>query len=107
MNPEKVRLRRKNLRQEVTGLTVNNERPNVRRQYVRQIRAVLHAWERNGLEDAEREYLKRHDKKHRAPFKKPPSLKLIVNGKIGFLGMVIGKDNPVFIACFYVKDQGA
>lgn len=100
VNPDKVRLRRKNLRQEVTGLTVNDfnksGRPNVRRQYVHQIRAMLHAWERNGLEDAEREYLKRHDKKHRASFKKPPSLKLIVNGKIGFLGMVIGKENPVY-----------
>ncbi|MFC1989917.1 reverse transcriptase domain-containing protein [Chloroflexota bacterium] len=101
VNVDKVRLRRKNLRQEVTGLTVNDfsdsGRPNVRRQYVHQIRAMLHAWERNGLEDAEREYLKRHDKKHRAPFKKPPSLKFILNGKLGFLGMVIGKDNPVYL----------
>lgn len=100
VNPDKVRLRRKNLRQEVTGLTVNDfnksGRLNVRRQYVRQIRAMLHAWERNGLEDAEKEYLKRHDKKHRAPFKKPPSLIHILNGKIAFLGMVIGKDKPVY-----------
>jgi len=58
---------------------------------------MLHAWERNGLADAEIEYFKRHDKKHRAPFKKPPSLKLIINGKLGFLGMVIGKDNPLYL----------
>jgi len=101
VNPDKVRLRRRNLRQEVTGLTVNDftnsGRPNVRRQYVRQIRAMLHAWERNGLEDAEIEYFKRHDKKHRAPFKRPPSLKQVINGKLGFLGMVMGKDNPVYL----------
>lgn len=101
VNLDKVRLRRKNLRQEVTGLTVNDftdsKRPNVKRQYIRQIRAMLHAWERYGLEDAEKEFLKRHDKKHRAPFKKPPLLEQILNGKIGFLGWVIGKDNLVYL----------
>lgn len=94
VNPSKVRLRRRNLWQEVTGLTVN-ERPNVKRRYVRQLRAMLHAWERFGIDSAEQEFLKRHYKKHRAPFKKLPTLQQIINGKIGFLGMVIGKDNPV------------
>ena len=102
VNPGKVRLRRKNLRQEVTGLIVNDftysGRPNVKRQYVRQIRAMLHYWERDGLENAEEEFLKRHyKKKHRAPFKGPPPLKQVIDGKIGFLGMVIGKDNPVYL----------
>jgi len=101
VNHDKVRLRRSNLRQEVTGLTVNDfnesKRLNVKRQYVRQIRAMLHTWERDGLENAEKEFLERHDKKHRAPFKKSPSLIQILNGKIGFLGWVIGKDNPVYL----------
>jgi len=100
VNPDKVRLRRRNLRQEVTGLTVNDftdsGRPNVKRQYVHRIRAMLHAWERDGLENADKEFFKRHYRKHRAPCKKLPSLKLIISGKIGFLGMVIGKDNPVY-----------
>ncbi len=101
INTDKVRLRRKNLRQEVTGLTVNDftdsKRPNVRRQYVRQIRAMLHAWERDGLENAEKEFLKHHYNKHQAPFKKKPELMQILNGKLGFLGMVIGKDNPLYL----------
>lgn len=105
VNPDKVRLRRINLRQEVTGLTVNDfnmsGRPNVKRQYVRQIRAMLHAWERDGLGNAQKEFLKRHYKKHRAPFKNPPSLIQILNGKIGFLGMVIGKDNPVYLRYYH------
>jgi RNA-directed DNA polymerase len=96
VNPDKVRLRRRNPWQEVTGLTVN-ERPNVKRQYVRQLRAMLHAWERFGIDNAQQEFLKRHDKKHRAPFKDPPSLEQVIDGKIGFLGMVIGKDNPVYL----------
>lgn len=100
INPDKVRLRRRNLRQEVTGLTVN-EKLNVRRRYVSQIRAMLHAWERDGLENAEREFLKRHYIKHRAPFKKPPLLEQILNGKIGFLGWVIGKDNPLYLRYYH------
>jgi hypothetical protein len=105
VNPDKVRLRRRNLRQEVTGLTVNDfarsGRPNVKRQYVHQIRAMLHAWERDGLENAEKEFLKRHYKKHRNPSKKPPSLDQILNGKLGFLGMVVGKDNPLYCRYYH------
>jgi len=105
VNPDKVRLRRRNLRQEVTGLTVNDfsnsGRPNVRRQYIRQIRAMLHAWEKEGLVNAEKEFFKRHYKKHRAPFKKPPPLKHILNGKIGFLGMIIGKDSSVYLRYYH------
>lgn len=105
VNPDKVRLRRRNLRQEVTGLTVNDfagtGRPNVKRQYVRQIRAMLHAWERDGLENAEKEFFKRHYQKHRATFKKSPPLEYILNGKLGFLGWVIGKDNPVYLRYYH------
>jgi len=101
VNPNKVRLRKKNLRQEVTGLTVNNESPNVKRRYVRQLRAMLHAWERYGLKDAEGEFLKRHDKKHRGPFKRPPSFIQVVKGKIEFLGMVISKEHPVYLRYYH------
>ncbi len=96
INRDKVRLRTIYRRQEVTGLTVN-EFPNVRRKYVRQIRAMLHAWEKFGLEAAEAEFLNHYDKKHRAPQKGPPSFKHVVKGKIEFLGMVRGKDDHVYL----------
>lgn len=97
VNPAKVRLRKRNVCQVVTGIIVN-ESLNVRRQYVRQIRAMLHAWEKYGLENAEKEFLKNHvNKKNRAPFKTPPSLKQVINGKLGFLRFVVGKDNPVYL----------
>jgi RNA-directed DNA polymerase len=96
VNPDKVRLRKRNVCQVVTGLIVN-ESLNVRSQYVRQIRAMLHAWEKYGFENAEKEFLKYHDHKNRAPFRPPPSFKQIVNGKLGFLGMVVGKDNPIYL----------
>jgi RNA-directed DNA polymerase len=97
INPDKVRLQtRKYCRQEVTGLTVN-EFPNVRRKYVRQIRAMLHAWEKFRLEAAQEEFSERWDDKHRDPQKGSPSFKQVVKGKIEFLGMVRGKDDHIYL----------
>lgn len=97
INRDKVKLRNKYSRQLVTGLVVN-EFPNVRREYVRKIRAMLHAWEKFGLEDAESEFLNRYyDSRLRNPEREPPSFKRVVKGKIDYLGMVRGKDNPIYL----------
>ncbi|MCB8980106.1 MAG: RNA-directed DNA polymerase [Ardenticatenaceae bacterium] len=96
INNEKVRLQKTNERQIVTGLVVNKF-PNTTRKYVRQIRAMLYAWGKFGLQPAEEEYFKKYDKKYRAPYKIKPSYKNIVRGKIAFLGMVKGKEDKVFI----------
>lgn len=98
VNPHKVRLRTRHQRQEVTGLTVN-EFPNVRREFIRQIRAMLHAWERFGLEAAEEEFLRKYYAKHRNPDRDPPSFAWVVKGKIEFLRMVRGT-NDSFYRCF-------
>ena len=66
VNARKVRLQTREFRQEVTGLTVNVF-PNVRRRYVRQIRAMLHAWRTFGLAAAEAEYRRRYAQDHRGP----------------------------------------
>ncbi len=91
VNPNKARLRNKYQRQEITGITIN-EFPNVRRKYIRQIRGMLHAWNTYGMEAAEQEFLENHDKKHRSKWKRPPSFKHVVKGKIQYLGMVRGKN---------------
>jgi RNA-directed DNA polymerase len=96
INPEKSRMQIINQHQEVTGLTVN-EFPNVKRRYVRQIRAMLHAWDKYGLARAEREYYDRYNQQQRGPYKSKPSFKQIVKGKIEFLGMVRGRDNPIYL----------
>ena len=98
VNPAKVKLRKRNVCQVVTGLIVNNKSPNVRRQYVRQIRAMLHAWEKYGMEKAQQEFLNNYNHyKNRAPFKTAPKFEQIINGKLGFLRMVIGENNPVHL----------
>jgi RNA-directed DNA polymerase len=96
INTDKVRVQIDYRHQDATGLTVN-EFPNVRRKFVRQIRAMLHAWQKFGLENAQKEFLEKYDKKHRGPWKKDPSFKKVVKGKIQFLGMVRGKDDHIYI----------
>lgn len=91
INRQKVRLQSRMQRQDVTGLTVN-EFPNVRRSFVREVRAILHAWDRHGLHAAQRELNKRLgiDNQDAA------TLARHVRGKLAYLQMVRGRDDPVF-----------
>ena len=50
INGEKIHLRSKNERQEVTGLIVN-KKTNVRREYIKEIRAILHNYETKGVDN--------------------------------------------------------
>lgn len=100
INDNKIRLRAYDTHQEATGLTVN-EKVNVRRRYVKQIRAMLHSWERNGLEQAQTDYIQKHStKKHRNPRKPSPEFKAVLYGKLAFLKQVIGENNPVYLRYF-------
>lgn len=97
INEEKVRLQIESQRQEVTGLIVN-EFPNVPRSFVRQIRAMLHAWRKFGLEAAEEEHNQEYRQLgHRDPDRPDPSFQSVLKGKIEFLGAVKGKDDPVYL----------
>lgn len=80
-------------RQEVTGLIVN-ARVNVPRRYIKQIRCMLHAYERFGLSPAAAEHFRKYD------FRKVdyPELtfRKILAGKIGYLGHVRGKQDDLY-----------
>lgn len=95
INEKKVRLQVRGNHQEVTGLTTNQS-PNVKRTYVRQIRAMLHAWAKFGLEAAEKEYREKYNSKARLALKGEVSFKQVLKGKIEFLGMVKGKNDVVY-----------
>jgi RNA-directed DNA polymerase len=96
INLSKTRLQTRKRRQEVTGLTINVF-PNVRRKYMSQIRAMLHAWEKFGLERAEQECHSKYYRKHRSPERPAPSYRRILRGKIDFFGMVRGRDDSAYI----------
>ena len=92
-NASKVRLQNARSKLEVTGLTVNRF-PNTSRNYVRQIRAMLHAWEKFGIAAAEREFRAKWDRKHRRSDANVSYMR-VVRGKLEFLRMVRGTGDPI------------
>lgn len=98
INPQKVRLQGRAVRQSVTGITVNT-RPNLPRERIRHLRAMLHAWGKFGLEAAGAAHFER--RKGRVQGKIPVSpgkaFRNIVYGHVAYLKMVRGKDDPLFL----------
>lgn len=95
INPKKTRLQKAGYRQEATGLIVN-DKVNVRRRYVKQIRMWLYYWEKYGYEKAEkifkRDYIadKGHVKNLNA------HLVNVLDGKLEFLKMVKGIEDGTY-----------
>lgn len=92
INESKTRLFKNNQRQMVTGLVTNNKDPNVIRNYVRQIRAMQHAWKKFGYELAEKEYIVKYNKKRNNNI----SFKSVLKGKLAYLKMIKGINNDVY-----------
>jgi RNA-directed DNA polymerase len=103
INQKKVRLQHKSSRQEVTGLTVNKF-PNVKRKLITEVSSILHMWNKFGFQIAEKKYIERitSEKQGReefgfSDFKGNPDLREVIRGKINFIGMVKGKEDPVYL----------
>ncbi len=96
VNPKKVRLLPAHRRQIVTGL-ITSKFPNVSRQYVNRIRAMLYAWGKYQLSGAEQHFHEKHDRKYRCVITRIPSFSKVVEGKIEFLGHVRGRNNPTYL----------
>lgn len=99
VNYKKVRLQISGVRQEVTGLTVN-EFANVKRKFVRNIRAMLHAWKKHGLENAETEYVTKYLKKNKnikTEETQGDYFKSVLYGKLAYLKMVRGDDDDIYM----------
>ncbi|MFN3343721.1 MAG: reverse transcriptase family protein [Flavobacteriales bacterium] len=86
----KERLQGRGQRQMVTGLVVN-EKPNVDRRTIRELRAVLYDWERNGLAAAAAKY-------KRLPMDAPqPEAFFLYSllARIGFVRYIRGKEDAI------------
>jgi len=102
LNEAKLRLQEKGQRQEVTGLVVNSK-VNVCRKYIRDIENLLYIWERYGVDAAYARFLK-----HSMEWRKVndgisydtvifrPHMVETVGGRLAYLRMVRGKDDPVW-----------
>ena len=93
INPTKTRVRTYMERQEVTGLVVN-VRLNVRRKFVRNLRATIDNANRYGMLVANTRFQARFDTKTRRG-SSPPLIDHL-NGKLDYLRMVRGADDPLY-----------
>lgn len=93
INSGKTRINHRSTRQEVTGLTVN-KKVNVKRNYVRQIRSMLHSWEQYGLEEAKKTFSEKSSTN--LLWNKSSSFEDHVKGKIEFLKSVRGEDDAIY-----------
>lgn len=94
INEKKTRVQNKNQRQEVTGLVVS-DRVNVPRDYVRGLDNLLYIWEKYGYKDAFTSFMKHYSPKQNL-YGGTPSMESVIEGKLMYLKMVKGEDDPVW-----------
>ncbi len=95
LNENKTHLQRQNKRQEVTGIIVN-EKMNVSRQYVRDLRQILYIWWKYGYETAFSVFYP-HYKREKGHIKKgEPIMENVIEGRLNFLKMVKGEKDSVY-----------
>ncbi|MAT40409.1 MAG: hypothetical protein CL946_12505 [Ectothiorhodospiraceae bacterium] len=93
INESKLRLYHCNQRQTVTGLTVN-QKVNLPRKREKQVRAMIHDWETNGLSNAAKKYISRYDYKKRPDNTSSGLLfKKVVLGRLSYIRMIKGPDD--------------
>lgn len=95
INHRKTRLQKANSRQEVTGLVVN-EKVNVTKYYIHGVRNLLNIWEKYGYDEAVKAFLPYYIK-NKNNIKGFPDMRNVVLGKLQYIRMVKGCDNPVFL----------
>lgn len=92
----KVRLQRRGFRQEVTGLIVN-EKVNVTKRYVKQLRFWIYLLETEKPEKAHSIFLKNYISNSSDTLKTIPNMVTVILGKLNYLRMVKGNDSTIFI----------
>ncbi|WP_438702515.1 reverse transcriptase domain-containing protein [Tabrizicola sp.] len=98
INHAKTRLLGQAFQQEVTGLVVN-VKVNVKRKFVRSVRAMLHDWEVNGLAAATaRHFNEKRPDRGRLPQQEASNFEWVLRGKIEFIRQVKGSTDQVFRA---------
>lgn len=95
INPKKTRLQKRAYRQEVTGLKVN-EKVNVQRRYIKQIRMWLYYWEKYGYEKAQEIFLRDYIKDKGHVKNQNAQLMNVLAGKLDYLKMVKGAKDSTY-----------
>lgn len=98
INPKKTRLQKRNVRQKVTGIVVN-EKVNVTRNYIKLLRLWLSMWEKYGAEKAYQLFINSYIKekgftKHIGST--PIFMENVIEGKLNYLRMVKGENSSTY-----------
>lgn len=93
INEDKIRLQGDGYRKIVTGLVVN-EKVNLERNSIRNLRALLNSWKKSGYAVAEQNFMSKKGTS--------TSLALHVAGKLSYMKMIRGKDD---LLCKKYEDQ--
>jgi RNA-directed DNA polymerase len=92
----KVRLQKEGFRQEVTGLVVN-EKVNVTRSYIKQLRQWLYYWETYGYDKAYTYFLQKYSTEKSVIPKGKPNMMMVLEGKLLYLKMVKGEKDSTYL----------
>ena len=95
LKDSKTRLQVDGMRKSVTGLVVN-EKVNVPKSYVKQIRMWLYYWERYGYKKAETIFTSNYLKDKGHTKEAAPSLLNVLDGKLNYLKMVKESDDSTY-----------
>jgi RNA-directed DNA polymerase len=92
----KTRLQKNGNRKEVTGLLVN-DKVNVQKRYIKQLRMWLYYWERYGYGRASSLFAEKYlvDKGHVK--RGEPEIANVISGKLDYLKMVKGEHNELYL----------
>lgn len=99
INEDKTRLQKRGSRQEVTGVMVT-EKLNVSQKYVRDIRNILYVWERHGFNVAYSRFFPKYKSEKGHVKKGMPDLINVLDGKLMYLKMVKGENDPVYLRLY-------
>ena len=91
----KTRLQRNGYRKEVTGLLVN-EKANVQKRYIKQLRMWLYYWERYGYDRAFSFFLQQYLSDKGNIVKGKPNMENVIQGKLEYLKMIKGDETDLY-----------
>lgn len=92
----KTRLQNEGFRKEVTGLLVN-DKVNVQKRYIKQLRMWLYYWETYGYERAQNYFIQQYVVDKGNILKGKPDMVNVIDGKLNYLKMVKGGENELYL----------
>ena len=111
VNPEKIFLNNCTVRQEVTGLVVNKF-PNIKREYIKELRAIIHNCSKEGIYETAQEYIVKGHCRNKYIIDNRDNLKYknkiifwfksVLKGKVNFIQDIRGSEDYIFLK--YAKE---